>query len=293
MLVNNEAGVLARVVGLFSGRGYNIESLTVAEVDPAARTSRITIVTSGTPAVIEQIEAQLNRVVPVRSVTNWTAAKAGIEREMALIKVAGTGEKRMEALRMADAFRARAVDTTHTSFRVRDHRRAGQDRQLHRPDAAAGAGGCVAHRRRRDFARPGSDVTTADARCDGRRTFLPPAMIAALFSFALVSSITPGPNNIMLAVSGVNFGLRRTVPHMLGIFAGLLLIMIAIGLGLGFVFSHYPLVRQRLADRRHRLHAVAGLEDRHGRQPGRRRAAPSLALSGAPSPFNGSIPSSG
>ena len=116
VLVDNEAGVLARVIGLFSGRGYNIESLTVAEVDPKARTSRITIVTSGTPAVIEQIEAQLNRVVPVRKVTNWTAAKAGIEREMALIKVAGTGEKRMEALRMADAFRARAVDTTHTSF---------------------------------------------------------------------------------------------------------------------------------------------------------------------------------
>jgi acetolactate synthase-1/3 small subunit len=116
VLVNNEAGVLARVIGLFSGRGYNIESLTVAEVDPAARTSRITIVTSGTPAVIEQIEAQLNRVVPVRRVTNWTAEKVGIEREMALIKVAGTGEKRMEALRMADAFRARAVDTTHTSF---------------------------------------------------------------------------------------------------------------------------------------------------------------------------------
>src|SRR5580698_10771164 len=116
VLVDNEAGVLARVVGLFSGRGYNIESLTVAEVDQAARTSRITLVTSGTPEVIEQIEAQLSRVVPVHNVTNWTAAKAGIEREMALIKVAGTGEKRVEALRMADAFRARPVDTTHSSF---------------------------------------------------------------------------------------------------------------------------------------------------------------------------------
>jgi acetolactate synthase-1/3 small subunit len=116
VLVDNEAGVLARVVGLFSGRGYNIESLTVAEVDAAPRTSRITIVTSGTPQVIEQIEAQLGRLVPVRSVTNWSSAKAGIEREMALIKVAGTGEKRVEALRMADAFRARPVDTTHTSF---------------------------------------------------------------------------------------------------------------------------------------------------------------------------------
>src|ERR1700749_1049185 len=83
VLVDNEAGVLARVVGLFSGRGYNIESLTVAEVDPAARTSRITIVTSGTPHVIEQIEAQLSCVVPVHRVTNWTSAGSGIEREMA------------------------------------------------------------------------------------------------------------------------------------------------------------------------------------------------------------------
>jgi len=92
VLVDNEAGVLARVVGLFSGRGYNIESLTVAEVDPMARTSRITIVTSGTLQVIEQIETQLRRLVPTHRVTNWTdarnGAKAGIEREMALIKVA-------------------------------------------------------------------------------------------------------------------------------------------------------------------------------------------------------------
>jgi acetolactate synthase-1/3 small subunit len=120
VLVDNEAGVLARVVGLFSGRGYNIESLTVAEVDPMARTSRITIVTSGTPQVIEQIETQLRRLVPTHNVTNWTDTKngalAGIEREMALIKVAGTGEKRVEALRMADAFRARPVDTTQSSF---------------------------------------------------------------------------------------------------------------------------------------------------------------------------------
>ncbi|HVW73306.1 MAG TPA: acetolactate synthase small subunit [Rhizomicrobium sp.] len=120
VLVDNEAGVLARVVGLFSGRGYNIESLTVAEVDPVTRTSRITIVTSGTPAVIEQIETQLRRLVPTHKVTNWTdtrnGQKAGIEREMALIKVAGTGDRRVEALRMADAFRARPVDTTQTSF---------------------------------------------------------------------------------------------------------------------------------------------------------------------------------
>src|ERR1700742_1341231 len=116
VLVDNEAGVLARVVGLFSGRGYNIESLTVAEVDAVGRTSRITIVTSGTPQVIEQIEHQLRRLVPTHKVTNWTSQKAGIEREMALVKVAGTGDRRVEALRMADAFRARPVDTTHSSF---------------------------------------------------------------------------------------------------------------------------------------------------------------------------------
>lgn len=116
VLVDNEAGVLARVVGLFSGRGYNIESLTVAEIDPASHTSRITVVTSGTPEVLEQIRAQIARIVPVHRVIDWTLDKPGVEREMALIKVAGTGEKRVEALRIADSFRARPVDTTHTSF---------------------------------------------------------------------------------------------------------------------------------------------------------------------------------
>ncbi|MGA7711706.1 MAG: acetolactate synthase small subunit [Rhizomicrobium sp.] len=116
VLVDNEAGVLARVIGLFSGRGYNIESLTVAEVDPAEHTSRITIVTSGTPEVLEQIRAQVGRIVPVHRVVDWTIDKPGIEREMAMVKVAGTGEKRVESLRIADAFRARPVDTTHSSF---------------------------------------------------------------------------------------------------------------------------------------------------------------------------------
>jgi len=116
VLVDNEAGVLARVVGLFSGRGYNIESLTVAEVDHAAHTSRVTVVTSGTPEVIEQIEAQLRRLVPVHSVVNWTTAAPGVERELALVKVAGTGDKRAEAQRISDIFRAHIVDTTHTSF---------------------------------------------------------------------------------------------------------------------------------------------------------------------------------
>tara|TARA_R110002110_G_scaffold17299_2_gene73244 strand:- start:557 stop:1069 length:513 start_codon:yes stop_codon:yes gene_type:complete len=116
VLVDNEAGVLARVVGLFSGRGYNIESLTVAEVDNAGHTSRITIVTSATPMVIEQIKAQLERLVPVHKVVDLTSDAPGIEREMALVKVAGTGERRVEALRLSDAFRARVIDTTHTSF---------------------------------------------------------------------------------------------------------------------------------------------------------------------------------
>ena len=107
-LVDNEAGVLARVVGLFSGRGYNIESLTVGEVDPAERTSRITVVTSGPPAVIEQIEAQLKRLVPVHAVTNWTFATDGVEREMALVKIAGSD--RGAAKQLAAKLGARVLD---------------------------------------------------------------------------------------------------------------------------------------------------------------------------------------
>ncbi len=116
VLVDNEAGVLARVIGLFSGRGYNIESLTVAEVDHLDHTSRITVVTSGTPEVLEQIRHQLERLVPVHKVIDLTVERPGIEREMALVKVAGGGEKRVEALRLSDAFRARVIDTTHSSF---------------------------------------------------------------------------------------------------------------------------------------------------------------------------------
>ena len=116
VLVDNEAGVLARVIGLFSGRGYNIESLTVAEVDQDEHTSRITVVTAGTPMVIEQIKAQLSRLVPVRKVVDLTVETKAVEREMALIKIACTGEKRVESLRLSDAFRARVVDTTHNSF---------------------------------------------------------------------------------------------------------------------------------------------------------------------------------
>jgi acetolactate synthase-1/3 small subunit len=116
VIVDNEPGVLARVVGLFSGRGYNIESLTVAEVDRAAHTSRVTIVTSGTPEVIEQIQAQLGRLVPVHRVIDFSVGKPGVERELALIKVAGSGEKRVEAMRMSQVFRARVLDTTLESF---------------------------------------------------------------------------------------------------------------------------------------------------------------------------------
>ncbi|HJN21006.1 MAG: acetolactate synthase small subunit [Alphaproteobacteria bacterium] len=115
-IVDNEFGVLARVVGLFSGRGYNIESLTVAEVDPEESRSRITLVTSGTPMVIEQIKAQLNRLVPVHSVTDLTAEGPHVSRELALVKVVGTGETRVESLRTADIFRARVVDSTTESF---------------------------------------------------------------------------------------------------------------------------------------------------------------------------------
>jgi acetolactate synthase-1/3 small subunit len=116
VLVDNEPGVLARVIGLFSGRGYNIDSLTVAETDPEGRLSRITIVTSGTRQIIEQIKAQLARLVPVHKVSDLTAAGAHVEREMALVKVRGTGEHRVEALRIADIFRARVVDSTNESF---------------------------------------------------------------------------------------------------------------------------------------------------------------------------------
>ena len=116
VLVDNEAGVLARVIGLFAGRGYNIDSLTVAEVSPKTHQSRITVVTRGTPAVIAQIKAQLDRLVPVHKVTDLTVEGPSVERELALIKVAGKGDDRVEALRLADVFRAHVVDSTLESF---------------------------------------------------------------------------------------------------------------------------------------------------------------------------------
>lgn len=116
VLVENEPGVLARVIGLFSGRGYNIDSLTVAEVDHTGHRSRITVVTRGTPAVIEQIKTQLGRIVPVHEVHDLTVEGPSVERELGLFKVAGTGDKRVEALRIAEIFRANVVDSTLQSF---------------------------------------------------------------------------------------------------------------------------------------------------------------------------------
>lgn len=115
-LVDNEAGVLARVIGLFSGRGYNIDSLTVTEVDAEKHTSRITVVTTGTPMILEQIKAQLERLVPVQKVDDMTLDHESVERELALVKVRCEGEKRVESLRLSEAFRARVIDTTHESF---------------------------------------------------------------------------------------------------------------------------------------------------------------------------------
>ncbi len=116
VLVDNEPGVLHRLVGLFAARGYNIESLTVAETDRKAHTSRVTIVTRGTPHVLGQIEAQLQKMVSTRHVQDVTRDPNGVERELALVKVKGTGGDRVEALRVADIFRAKVIDTTHESF---------------------------------------------------------------------------------------------------------------------------------------------------------------------------------
>lgn len=114
--VSNEAGILARIAGMFTARGYNIESLTVADITADHQVSRITIVTNGPPRVIDQIIAQLDRLIPVHKVADLTENGPFVERELALVKVAGTGENRIEALRLADIFRAKVVDTTTESF---------------------------------------------------------------------------------------------------------------------------------------------------------------------------------
>jgi acetolactate synthase I/III small subunit len=116
LTVDNEAGTLARVAGMFTSRGYNIDSLTVADISEDHAVSRITIVTSGPPPVIDQIIAQCERLIPVHKVTDLTEAGPHVERELALVKVAGAGDKRVEAMRLADIYRARVVDATTNSF---------------------------------------------------------------------------------------------------------------------------------------------------------------------------------
>jgi acetolactate synthase-1/3 small subunit len=116
VLVDNEPGVLSRIAGLFSGRGYNIDSLTVTETEHSKHLSRFTIVTKGTPAVIEQIKHQLERMVPVHRVVDLTIEAESLERELALIKVAGKGEKRIEALRLAEIFKANVIDASTEHF---------------------------------------------------------------------------------------------------------------------------------------------------------------------------------
>ncbi|MDQ1230126.1 acetolactate synthase small subunit [Sphingomonas sp. SORGH_AS_0879] len=116
VIVDNEPGILARIAGLFTARGYNIESLTVSEITADKAVSRITIVTSASPPVMEQIIAQLDRLVPVHKVADLTVLGDHVERELALVKVAGTGDRRIEALRLAEVYRARVVDATISSF---------------------------------------------------------------------------------------------------------------------------------------------------------------------------------
>ncbi len=167
VLVDNEPGVLARVIGLFSGRGYNIDSLTVSETEHEKHLSRITIVTRGTPMVIEQIKNQLDRLVPVHRVVDMTVAGPHLERELAMVKVRGKGEHRMEALaagRRLPRPRDRRLDR---ELRVRDHRRQRQDRELRRADDPARPGRGLAHRRRRDRARAGGDVSRDCAATSG------------------------------------------------------------------------------------------------------------------------------
>ena len=163
VLVENEPGVLARVIGLFSGRGYNIESLTVAEVEHDKRLSRINLVTSGSPMVIEQIKAQLDRLVPIHKVSDLGHEGPYIERELALIKVVATGEKRVESLRIADIFRAHVVDSEIDSFVFEMTGKGGKIDALHPADDAARAHRDLAHRGGRDRARQGVDLTRRPA----------------------------------------------------------------------------------------------------------------------------------
>jgi len=161
VLVQNEPGVLARVIGLFSGRGYNIESLTVSETESQKHLSRITIVTTGTPMVIEQIKHQLDRMIPVYRVVDMTLSGRAIERELAMVKVRGGGDNRASARRCVPGPGDRRH---HRELCVRDHGQFGQDQSIHRPDAPARPCRGVAHRGCRNRAWARGDVNHAGAR---------------------------------------------------------------------------------------------------------------------------------
>ena len=168
VLVDNEPGVLARVIGLFSGRGYNINSLTVSETEHEAHLSRITIVTSGPPMVIEQIRHQLERLVPIHSVTDLTVLGNPLEHELAMIKVAGKGDNHAKAQAIADEFHAKTIELFGRPFHLRDHRRAIQDRAVHRAAAAARPGRGRPHRAGRHLPRRRTHVTPLEFSPFGR-----------------------------------------------------------------------------------------------------------------------------
>ncbi len=172
VLVDNEPGVLARVIGLFSGRGYNIDSLTVSETEHEKHLSRITIATRGTPMVIEQIKNQLDRLVPVHRVVDMTLAAPAIQRELAMVKVRGKGEHRVEALRLADAFRARVIDAGTESFVFEITGASEKIESFIALMLPLGPGRGLAHRHRRHRARGGGDVAIA-LRGLSRLTFEP------------------------------------------------------------------------------------------------------------------------
>ena len=159
VLVDNEPGVLARVIGLFSGRGYNIDSLTVSETEHEKHLSRITIVTRGTPMVLEQIKNQLDRLVPVHRVVDLTAGSPAIQRELAMVKVRGKGKQPDRGGKAGRHFPRPRHRLHGGQLHLRDHRRVRADRRLHQLDAAARPGRGLAHRRLRDRARAGGDVS--------------------------------------------------------------------------------------------------------------------------------------
>ena len=260
VLVDNEPGVLARVIGLFSGRGYNIESLTVSETEHAKHQSLITVVTTGTPMVIEQIKNQLDRLVPIHRVIDMTLAGNSIERELAMVKVRGQGRAARRGAAAGRCLPRPRHRRHHRELRVRDHRRLEQDRAVRGADAAARPGRGGAHRHCGDPAGAGGAVMPLD-------------LLLALTVFACVMAFTPGPNNIMLAASGVNFGFAHTIPHMLGVAIGFDVLLVACAAGLGLVFAAVPQLHLAAQDRRRALHALARLEGRHrARRPAMRAA---------------------